>query len=82
MFASLAGDKRCIIERIPNGTNVFLLRLTGADPETWRRNLLARDVEMPDPEPNSNLFVCKMNPTWLRSSTAELTQALLEGLEA
>jgi threonine aldolase len=82
LFASLAEDKRCVIERVPNGTNVFKLRSTGTDPETWRRNLLARNVELPEPEPASDLFVCKMNPTWLRSTTAELSQALLESLEA
>jgi threonine aldolase len=78
LFARLAADGRCSIERIPNGTNLFRLILNEGDPEAWRQLLAARGVELMKPKPDSNVFVCKMNPTWLRSSADELARLLLE----
>ncbi len=78
LFARLAADGRCSIERIPNGTNLFRLTLEEGDPEVWRQRLADRGVELLKPKPGTNVFVCKMNPTWLRSSADELAGLLLE----
>jgi hypothetical protein len=38
LFARLKADGRCILERVPSGTNVFQLRLKKGDPADWRTN--------------------------------------------
>ena len=78
LFSRLREDGRVEVERIPNGTNVFRLKRKNGDGEQWRLRLLEQGVEMPAPQGDSGVFVCKMNLTWIRSSVEELGQKLLD----
>jgi threonine aldolase len=80
LFARLQADGRCAVERVPNGTNVFRLRLEKGDPKDWRDKLLQRGVELPRPNAETGVFTCKMNPTWVRSTADDLERALLDSL--
>ena len=80
LFARLPADGRCVVERVPNGTNVFRLKLTKGDPASWRQKLLQRGVELPKPNAETGVFTCKMNPTWIRSTAGELEKTLLDSL--
>ena len=80
LFARLQADGRCRVERVPGGTNVFRLHLAQGDPADWRNKLQQRGVELPKPDPETGVFTCKMNPTWVRSTADELERALLDSL--
>jgi len=80
LFARLQADGRCRVERVPGGTNVFRLSLAQGDPADWRNKLQQRGVELPKPDPETGVFTCKMNPTWVRSTADELERALLDSL--
>jgi len=78
LFAILAADGRCRVERVPDGTNVFHLQLVKGDPADWRQKLLQRGVELPKPDTKTGIFTCKINPTWVRSTADDLGQVFLE----
>ncbi len=80
LFARLQADGRCRVERVPNGTNVFRLRLAQGNPVDWRFKLQQRGVELPEPDAETGVFTCKLNPTWIRSTADELERALLDSL--
>ena len=80
LFARLNADGRCRVERVPDGTNVFHLSLAKGNPADWREKLLGRGVELPQPNAETGVFTCKMNPTWVRSTADDLEEALLESL--
>jgi len=80
LFSRLEASGRCQVLRVANGTNVFRLRLAQGDPEQWRTNAQAWGVELPAPDAINGEFICKMNPTWLRSTADDLAQALLESI--
>jgi len=80
LFTRLQADGRCVVERVPNGTNVFRLRLKKGDPKDWRDKLLQNGVEFPKPNAETGVFTCKMNPTWVRSTADDLERALLGSL--
>ncbi len=81
LFARLQADGRCVVERVPSGTNVFHLRLTKGNPVDWRQKLLQHGVVLPEPNPETGVFTCKMNPTWIRSTADELERTLLGSLD-
>ncbi len=56
------------IERIPNGTNVFILKVINTDPVTFRQKLENQNILVPSPTPGTNEFVMKINPTINRIS--------------
>ena len=82
LWARLAEDKRCLVTRVSQGTNVFRLRLAEGNADAWREKLLALGVELPTPEAASGEFVCKMNPTWQDTTGDELATILLGALDA
>lgn len=80
LFARLNADGRCCVECIPNGTNVFHLRLVKGDPWDWRRELAPQGVELPEPDAESGIFTCKINPTLIRTTTDKLERIMLGSL--
>ncbi len=80
LFARLKADGRCSVERVPGGTNVFRLSLAQGDPTDWRNKLQKRGVELPEPDSETGVFTCKMNPTWVRSTADGLERELLDSL--
>ncbi len=72
LISLLSRNPRFRVERVPNGTNVFLLHLKDADPEKFRKKLLEQNIELPPPAPGFNGFAMKINTTLLRSTPEEI----------
>ena len=66
------------VERIPSGTNLFRLRVRGADPAVFRKRLAARSVLLPPPQ--GDTFLVGVNETLNRTSAADLTAAFTSAL--
>ena len=66
------------IERIPSGTNLFRLRVRGADPAAFQQRLAARGVLLPAPQ--GDAFLVGVNETLNRTTAPELTDALVRAL--
>ncbi len=67
-------------ERIPNGTNVFLLYLKDADPEKFRNKLLQENIELPHPSTDFNGFAMKINTTLLRADPEVVAEKMIKAL--
>jgi len=61
------------VERIPSGTNLFRLRLRGADPATFRKQLAERGVLLSPPQ--GNTFLVGVNETLNRTTAPDLIDA-------
>ncbi len=72
LIALLSADKRFRIERIPNGTNVFLLHIQGIDPAKYREAMRKENIELPPPAKDFQGFALKINTTLLRSTPGEI----------
>ena len=59
------------VERMFGGTNLFRLRMTGADPETFRQRLRERQVDLGGARTDGS-FLIGVNETWNRATAAEL----------
>jgi len=68
------------IERISPGTNLFRLRIRGADPAAVRQRLAAGGVMLSAPQEEG--FLIGVNETLNRSTAAELTNAFVRSLVA
>jgi len=66
------------IERIPSGTNLFRLRVRGADPAAFQKRLAARGVMLPAPQ--GDAFLVGVNETLNRTTAPELTDAFTRAL--
>ena len=66
------------IERIPSGTNLFRLRVRGADPAAFQKRLAARGVMLPAPQ--GDAFLVGVNETLNRTTAQELTDAFTRAL--
>ena len=62
----------------PSGTNLFRLRVKGADPVAFQKRLAARGVMLSAPQRDS--FLVSVNETLNRTSAAELTDAFARAL--
>jgi threonine aldolase len=69
----LSDDPRFGIERVPDGTSVFRLRLRTGDEPTFRRGLSARGITLPAPDGHG--FWLRVNETLLAESPAALAAA-------
>jgi threonine aldolase len=61
------------VERIPSGTNLFRLRVRGADPAAFRKRLAERGVLLSPPQ--GDAFLVGVNETLNRTTAPELTDA-------
>ena len=61
------------VQRMPSGTNLFRLRVAGADPQAFRRRLRAQEVDLGAPRPNGG-FLVGVNETWNRAAADDLTR--------
>jgi threonine aldolase len=66
------------VERIPSGTNLFRLRVKGADPVAFQKRLAARGAMLSPPQRDS--FLVGVNETLNRTTAAELTDAFVRAL--
>jgi threonine aldolase len=70
------------VEEIPDGSNLFMLRVDAGDPARMRKFLLERGVELPAPSPNFRGFVLVVNETLARRPVAETVRAFGEAVGA
>jgi threonine aldolase len=78
LYAGLARHPRAKIERIPNGTNLTRLTLSG-DLGVVTRRLLDAGVRIPTPSATGTMIL-GVNETWARRSAPELLQAFEQAL--
>jgi threonine aldolase len=66
------------IDRVPSGTNLFRLRVSGADPASLQRRLASAGVMLAPPQDGA--FLVGVNETLNRTSAAELTDRFVRAL--
>jgi threonine aldolase len=66
------------VERIPSGTNLFRVRVKGADPIAFQKRLAANGVMLSAPQRDT--FLVGVNETLNRTTAAELTAAFSRAL--
>src|SRR6266542_4141330 len=66
------------VERIPSGTNLFRVRVKGADPIAFQKRLAANGVMLSAPQRDT--FLVGVNETLNRTTAAELTAAFSQAL--
>jgi threonine aldolase len=66
------------IDRVPSGTNLFRLRVSGTDPASFQRRLASARVMLAPPQ-NGALLI-GVNETLNRTSAADLTEAFVRAL--
>jgi threonine aldolase len=69
VIAGLQADKRFEIRRVPNGTNIFFLRLPEADAVAFRQRANQAGVEFS--APRNGQFTVQVNETWNRVEPRE-----------
>ncbi len=77
-FAIIGRHPRFVVERVPNGTNLVRLSVTGVEPAAFRARLLARGVLLPASP--SGAYTVAVNETWNRTTAGELVQAFEQAL--
>jgi threonine aldolase len=81
LITLLSADEHFRIERIPNGTNVFLLHISGINPIKYREALLKKNIELPPPAQDFTGFALKINTTLLRANPEDVAGRMTEGME-
>ena len=71
VIESLAKDGNFEIERVANGTNIFLLRTTGVNAPIYQQRLEGAGISARVPE--GARFTMQVNETWLRVAPDEIT---------
>src|SRR5205823_14495825 len=69
VIATLSTDANCEIERIPNGTNQFRLRVNGVNAPSYQGRL--DDAGVTAQVPDGAWFTIHVNETWARVPPAE-----------
>jgi threonine aldolase len=69
----LEKDDHFKITRIPRGTNIFLMRVKGADPTRFSNFLAQNNIQLP--KPNGPDFKLQVNETWNRSTPELLAKS-------
>jgi threonine aldolase len=78
VIRSLERHDAFAVSRIPSGTNLFRLRVTG-DIGKIRTRLAARGVRLPGQSGDG--FILGVNETWNRMTAAEITAAVVSAVE-
>jgi threonine aldolase len=77
-IAALSSDPGFGIERIPNGTNVFRLRVFDVNPPVYRLRL--EEAGISASAPDQDWFTMQVNPTWSRATAKDLVSRFRKGL--
>ena len=70
VIAMLSGDGHFKIERIPNGTNIFRLRVEDVNAQVYQGRLEEAGISARFPVSN-DCFTLQVNETWARVPPAE-----------
>jgi threonine aldolase len=71
VISTLSKDANFELERIPNGTNIFRMRLTGVNGPVYQQRLDAEGIGAATPAEGS-WFTLQVNETWARVPAAEI----------
>jgi threonine aldolase len=75
VITALRSDSRCEVTRVPNGTNIFFLRVKGVDAQALQRRALGAGFILP--APNNDRFTVQVNETWARATAPEILARLV-----
>jgi threonine aldolase len=78
VIAALAKDSNFAIERIPNGTNIFRLRVFGVNPPVYQNRLENAGITIVNP--TGDWFHLQVNETWNRLPAAAITDRFKRAL--
>ena len=78
VLAALGSDSNFAIERVPNGTNVFRLRVFNVNAPVYQERLEGAGVSARAPA--GEWFTMQVNETWSRVSVPELVARFRKGL--
>jgi threonine aldolase len=71
VISTLQTDTNFEVRRVPNGTNIFQMRLTGVNAPVYQGRLEAAGIFAKPPE-GGEWFTMQVNETWARASAAEI----------
>ncbi len=77
-FKMIEESSKLEVKRIPDGTNVFILKVVDANPERFRQKLEDQNILIPPPVSGTDEFEMKINPTITRISTDLLAERFLD----
>jgi threonine aldolase len=78
-YTELSRHAKVRVERIPNGTNLARVTLTGVDPALVVSRLAQQGVRLPAAS-SGGVFTLAVNETWNRTTAAELMRAFEHAL--
>jgi len=71
VISTLSTDRNFAFERIPNGTNIFKMRVTGVNGPIYQGRLESAGISAKVPE-GGEWFTLQVNETWARVPAAEI----------
>jgi threonine aldolase len=74
VISALASDSRYEVTRVPNGTNIFFLRVRNTDPVKFQKR--ASDAGLILSAPGKDRFTVLVNETWARATPQEILARL------
>jgi threonine aldolase len=74
VITGLQADTRVEVSRIPNGTNIFSLRVKRGDPRTFQDRLRKAGLILGDPQ--NDQFLLSVNETWNRIGAQQILDRL------
>jgi hypothetical protein len=80
LFAMLDQHEAFRVERIPNGTHVVRLHVSGTPLEDMRNRLMQRRIHLPTVTSGQSWFNLKINPSLNRSCARDLADAFIAAL--
>jgi threonine aldolase len=75
VITALQSDHRFEVTRVPNGTNIFFLRVKGVDAQVFQRR--AQGAGFILAAPNNDRFTVQVNETWARVTPQEILARLV-----
>jgi threonine aldolase len=75
VISALQADTRFEVTRVPNGTNIFFLRVKGVDAQAFQRR--AQGAGFILAAPNNDRFTVQVNETWARATSQEILARLV-----
>lgn len=75
VIGALQADARFEVTRVPNGTNIFYLRVKGVDAQAFQRR--AQGAGFILAAPNDDRFTVQVNETWARVTAQEILARLV-----
>ena len=70
VITALQSDSRFEVTRVPNGSNIFFLRVKGVNAQAWQQR--ARDAGFLLGAPRNDRFTVQVNETWARVPAQEI----------